>query len=69
MTAIPGIGELTGGTVPVSIWTDFMRLALAGQPVAAMPPPGGVTGAAPSVVTTVPPYTPPPPASTSTSTS
>ncbi len=64
MNNIPGVGELTGGTVPVAIWTDFMRLALEGQDVMALPPLGNITGGTPSIATTVPSTT-----STSTSTS
>ncbi|GAB4076118.1 transglycosylase domain-containing protein [Nostocoides australiense] len=54
MNAIPGVGELTGGTVPVNIWTDFMRLALEGQPIAPLPPAGNVSGGSPTSVTTAP---------------
>jgi membrane peptidoglycan carboxypeptidase len=69
MNAIPGVGELTGGTVPVNVWTDFMRGALEGAPIAALPPLGNVTGGSPTNVTTVPPYTPPSSTTTSSSTS
>ena len=64
MNNIPGVGELTGGTVPVGVWTDFMRGALEGAPIAALPPMGNVSGGTPTVATTVPSTT-----STSTSTS
>ena len=30
MDNLPGVGELTGGTVPVRIWTDYMKAALEG---------------------------------------
>jgi membrane peptidoglycan carboxypeptidase len=42
MDDIPGVGELTGGTVPVRIWTDFMEAALKGMPVADFPPREGI---------------------------
>ena len=54
MNNIPGVGELTGGTVPVGIWTDFMRGALEGQPIAALPPAGNVSGGSPTIATSVP---------------
>lgn len=34
--------EITGGTIPASIWTDYMREALEGEPVKDLPPPGDV---------------------------
>jgi membrane peptidoglycan carboxypeptidase len=42
MDDIPGVGELTGGTVPVRIWTDFMEAALKGQKVIDFPKRAGV---------------------------
>lgn len=42
MDNVPGVGELTGGTVPVRIWTDFMEAALKGLPVADFPPREGI---------------------------
>jgi membrane peptidoglycan carboxypeptidase len=42
MDDIPGVGELTGGTVPVRIWTDFMEGALKGQKVLQFPKRAGV---------------------------
>jgi membrane peptidoglycan carboxypeptidase len=42
MNHIPGVGELTGGTVPVRIWTDFMEAALKGQPIVDFPKRVGV---------------------------
>lgn len=38
-----GYGEITGGTVPARIWTDFMIGALDGEPVKKLPPAGNVT--------------------------
>ena len=35
-------GEITGGTVPARIWTDYMIGALEGEPVKRLPPPGNV---------------------------
>lgn len=37
-----GYGEITGGTVPARMWTDFMIGALEGEPVRKLPPPGNV---------------------------
>ena len=71
-------GELTGGTLPATIWTDYMTGALQGQPVRQLPPPGNVKYRPQAGVTTQPTYVPPPvrsttqpprPTSTSTSTS
>jgi membrane peptidoglycan carboxypeptidase len=42
MNRVPGVGELTGGTVPVRIWTDYMKLALQGQRVLDFPARAGV---------------------------
>jgi membrane peptidoglycan carboxypeptidase len=42
MSDLPGFGELTGGTVPVRIWTDYMTAALAGQKVLEFPERAGV---------------------------
>ena len=42
MDSVPGVGELTGGTVPVRIWTDFMTAALKGQKVLDFPKRVGV---------------------------
>ena len=41
-TTSPGVGELTGGTVPVRIWTDYMKAALEGQKVLEFPQRAGV---------------------------
>ncbi len=59
MNDVPGVGELTGGTVPVQIWTEAMSGALQGRPTVQLPPPGDV---GPSETTT-------PTTSTSTPTS
>ncbi len=72
MVGIGGYAEITGGSVPLNIWTAFMGAALQGQPIAQLPPPGNVSGATPTIVSTVPPYTSTtstPPSSTSTSSS
>ena len=42
MNDVSGVGELTGATVPLRIWTDFMTAALKGQPVVDFPPRVGV---------------------------
>jgi membrane peptidoglycan carboxypeptidase len=69
MDAVPGalgpgtVGELTGSTVPLHIWTDFMTDALKGQKVIEFPKRVGVGD---DDVYTPPP---PPPSSTSTTTS
>jgi membrane peptidoglycan carboxypeptidase len=42
MDDVPGVGELTGGTVPVRIWTDFMEAAMKGQKVIDFPKRAGV---------------------------
>jgi membrane peptidoglycan carboxypeptidase len=52
-------GELTGGTLPATIWTDYMTGALEGQPVRQLPPPGNVKYRPQAGVTTQPPYVPP----------
>ena len=70
-------GELTGGTLPATIWTEYMTGALQGQPVRQLPPPGNVKYRPQAGVTTQPTYVPPPvqsppssrPTSTSTTTS
>ena len=54
-------GELTGGTVPVRIWTDFMQAALKGQKVVDFPKRAGLGD---DEV-----YTPPPTTSSSSSSS
>ncbi|WP_270887065.1 transglycosylase domain-containing protein [Pedococcus sp. 5OH_020] len=59
MDNVNGVGELTGGTVPVRIWTDFMSAALKGQKVLDFPQRAGVGD---DQV-----YTPPPPSTTSSS--
>ena len=73
MDNVPGVGQLTGGTVPVWIWTAYMTEALKGLPVVAFPaathinsptntaPPqtssSTTTTTAPSTTTTAPPTT------------
>lgn len=42
MNNIPGVGELTGATVPLHIWTDFMTAALKGQKVVDFPKRAGL---------------------------
>ncbi|WEV77341.1 transglycosylase domain-containing protein [Janibacter cremeus] len=63
LTNIGGYSEITGGTVPALIWTDYMIGALKGEPVVQLPPPGNVKKKPhtdlPSGAPT--PYTPPPP--------
>jgi membrane peptidoglycan carboxypeptidase len=61
MNSVPGVGELTGGTVPVRIWTDFMTAALKGQKVIDFPQRAGVGDDRV--------YTPPPPPPPTTSSS
>lgn len=71
MVNIGGYGEVTGATIPLTIWNGFMAGALDGQPIAQLPPPGNVTGGTPSVATTAPSMqsTPPPSSSSSSSSS
>ena len=59
MSNLPGFGELTGGSVPVRIWTDFMEAALDGQKVLEFPEREGIGDE--DV------YTPPPPPPSTTS--
>ena len=61
MNNVPGVGELTGATVPLHIWTDFMEAALKGQKVLDFPERAGIGD---DDV-----YTPPPPPPSSSSTS
>ncbi len=63
MSDIPGVGQLTGATVPVRIWTDYMKVALEGMKVVAFPEPKHVNW---DKVPT-PTYTPPPPPASSSS--
>jgi membrane peptidoglycan carboxypeptidase len=62
MNEVNGVGELTGATVPLHIWTDFMEVALKGQKVVDFPKRAGLGD---DDVYTPPP---PPPSSTSTTT-
>jgi penicillin-binding protein 1A len=41
MTSVPGVGRVTGGSLPAAIWRDVMGAAHAGLPVLDVPPPGG----------------------------
>ncbi len=72
MENVPGIygpgtsGELTGGTVPVRIWTDFMEGALKGEKVLEFPQRAGVGDE--KVPTPTPTRTPSSTSSSSTST-
>jgi membrane peptidoglycan carboxypeptidase len=69
MDEVPGLfgpgtsGELTGGTIPVRIWTDFMEGALKGEKVLEFPERAGVGDEK------VPTPTPTPTPSSSTTTS
>ncbi|NYG06952.1 membrane peptidoglycan carboxypeptidase [Phycicoccus badiiscoriae] len=42
MNHVPGVGELTGATVPLHIWTDYMTAALQGQKVIDFPKRAGL---------------------------
>ncbi len=79
MDNVPGVGQLTGGTVPVWIWTAYMTQALQGMPVVDFPSAAHIntpTNTAPpatssttTATTTAPPTTATttaPPATTST---
>ena len=83
MNNVPGIGQLTGGTVPVWIWTAYMQEALDGMKVEQFPEAahingGGVTqptssappatSSAPSTTTTQSPTTTTSPTQTQTTT-
>lgn len=61
MSNLPGFGELTGGTVPVKIWTDYMQVALKGQEIQQFPERSGIGDDEL--------YTPPPPPSSSSTSS
>ena len=59
---VDNIGEVTGGTIPVAIWTEFMKAALQGQKVIDFPPRAGLgDNSLPPPPTTVPPTTTAPP--------
>ena len=61
---VNNFGEVTGGTIPVRIWTAFMKGALQGQKVIDFPPRAGVGDNAipvPTTAPTTPPPTTPPP--------
>ena len=66
---IGGYAEVTGGTIPADIWTDFMIGALEGEPVKELPPAGNVTSSSrsstpPDAPTPLPTSTTPEPTST-----
>lgn len=42
MKDVPGWGNITGGTIPVRIWTDYMRVATEGMEVVKFPEPAYV---------------------------
>ena len=42
MNNVTGVGELTGATVPLHIWTDYMEVALKGQKVVDFPKRAGL---------------------------
>ena len=56
MNSVPGVGELTGGTVPVRIWTDFMTAAMKGQKVLDFPKRAGLCQGVQSVSAGHPEY-------------
>jgi len=71
---IGGYAEVTGGTIPADIWTDFMIGALEGEPVKELPPAGHVTSSSrsstpPDAPTPLPTSTTPEPTSTDEPTS
>jgi len=64
---VKNITEVTGGTIPVDIWTAFMTGALQGEKVIDFPKRAGVGDAAiptPTIAPTTPPPTTPPPTTT-----
>jgi membrane peptidoglycan carboxypeptidase len=61
MTNIGGFQEITGGTIPIRIWTDYMETALNGTPVLDFPKRAGLGDNAV--------YTPPPTTSSTTTSS
>jgi penicillin-binding protein 1A len=48
MTSVPGVGRVTGGSLPASIWRDVMGAAHAALPVLDVPPPGDISAGRPS---------------------
>ena len=56
---VKNIGEVTGGTIPVKIWTAFMKGALQGQKVISFPTRAGLGDNTLPTPTTVPPTTTP----------
>lgn len=64
MVGIAGLGEITGGSIPVRVWTAYMRTALEGTEVLEFPPAANINeDAAPSVAPPPPPPSPSPSAS------
>ncbi|MEO7069040.1 MAG: transglycosylase domain-containing protein [Nostocoides sp.] len=59
MDNVPGVGQLTGGTVPVWIWTAYMTQALKGLPVVNFPAAANINKPtnSPPPSNTVPPTT------------
>ena len=75
MDNVPGVGQLTGGTVPVWIWTAYMTRALQGMPVVDFPsaahintPTNTATTSAPPTTTTTTTTTTAPPTTATTTT-
>ncbi len=67
MNGIDGVGELSGGTVPVRLWTAFMQKALDGTKTESFPRRAGV-GDDQVYVQPPPPSTTAPPSTTTTTT-
>ncbi|MGB7449771.1 MAG: transglycosylase domain-containing protein [Ornithinimicrobium sp.] len=67
MQDIAGVDQVTGGTFPVQVWGEFMRLALEGDEVVQFPPRAGVNDD--RVVTSEPPATTTEPEATESQTS
>ncbi|WP_427384201.1 transglycosylase domain-containing protein [Janibacter sp. G56] len=64
MHNVPGVGELTGGTVPVQIWTQFMMAALEGVDIKPLPAPGNVQPRQQDIPSTTTTQAPLPPSTT-----
>ena len=47
LNGIGGLNAVTGGTFPARIWDEYMREALAHQPIIAFPPPANIGGSDP----------------------
>jgi membrane peptidoglycan carboxypeptidase len=68
---IAGINELSGNSIPLSIYKDFITAALKGVPAQDFPPRVGIgdtTVSVPTTSTTLPSSTPPPPVPPTTTT-